>query len=72
MKTILHLWFLTILIFFTTSVFSANETAEEIAMGAVDAAFSDLERQIIEGYYGESVAGMKNDKRKKTDDGDED
>jgi hypothetical protein len=69
MKAILHLWFLATLISLPTSVFSANETAEEIVMGAVDAAFSELERQIINGYYGETVAGKK---KKKSTNEDED
>ena len=72
MKTIMNLWFLAILISLPTSVYSANETAADIAMAAVDATFSELERQIIEGYYEEKAAVMKNDRQKNKSDDDED
>ena len=61
MKPILYRILLSILFFIPTSAFSGDETVGDIAEKAMDAAFSELERQIIEGYYGEKKADRDED-----------
>ena len=53
MNPILQRLFLSVLFLVPSSAFSGNEAVGDITDKAVDAAFSELERQIIEGYYGE-------------------
>ena len=53
MKSKLYCCFLSILFLFPTFAVCGDQAIGEITDKAVDAAFSELERQIIEGYYGE-------------------
>lgn len=73
MKKIFHASLLTIIMLLSPSVFCTDNAAEDVAMEAVDAAFSELERQIITGYYGDKSTGMETGKRKKRsrDDGED-
>ena len=68
MKPILCRLFLSILFFIPITAFSGDETVGDIAEKAVDAAFSEFERQIIEGYYGEKKAGRDEDVSSEDDD----